>query len=332
MIFADDAVEELRTLGDLVRWGASCFQEAELTYGHGSDNALDEAYNLVRHALHLPHDIPAYMSTCNITKAERRKVVQLLTERVMSRKPAPYLIHEAWFAGLPFYVDERVLIPRSPIAELIEAQFEPWVDPERVHRILDLCTGSGCIAVACALAFPEARVDASDVSEEALEVAAANVENYALKEQVYLIVSDVFDGLKSAQQSRELKASREPGTSGGKANSGKVISLHGANPQYDIIVSNPPYVNAEDMAALTEEFRHEPPLALAAGHDGLDVVKRILQQAYDYLSPQGILVVEVGNSYPELIEQFPHLPFVWPEFVKGGHGVFVLTREQLKNV
>jgi ribosomal protein L3 glutamine methyltransferase len=322
MIFADDAVEELRTLGDLVRWGASCFQEAELTYGHGSENALDEAYNLVTHALHLPHDIPAYMSSCNITKAERRKVVQLLTERVMTRKPAPYLIHEAWFAGLPFYVDERVLIPRSPIGELIESQFQPWIDPERVHRILDLCTGSGCIAVACAMTFPEAEVDASDVSAEALEVATINVEKYVQEHQVHLIQSDVFDGLKSAG----------PGTPSGAEAAAKVVSLHGANPQYDIIVSNPPYVNAEDMAALTEEFRHEPPLALAAGHDGLDIVKRILQQAYDYLSPQGILVVEVGNSYPELIEQFPQLPFVWPEFAKGGHGVFVLTREQLKDV
>jgi ribosomal protein L3 glutamine methyltransferase len=322
MIFADDAVEELRTLGDLVRWGASCFQEAELTYGHGSENALDEAYNLVTHALHLPHGIPAYMSSCNITKAERRKVVQLLTERVMTRKPAPYLINEAWFAGLPFYVDERVLIPRSPIGELIESQFQPWIDPERVHRILDLCTGSGCIAVACAMTFPEAEVDASDVSAEALEVATINVEKYAQEHQVHLIQSDVFDGLKSAG----------PGTPSGAETAAKVVSLHGANPQYDIIVSNPPYVNAEDMAALTEEFRHEPPLALAAGHDGLDIVKRILQQAYDYLSPQGILVVEVGNSYPELIDQYPQLLFVWPEFAKGGHGVFVLTREQLKDV
>jgi ribosomal protein L3 glutamine methyltransferase len=219
-----------------------------------------------------------------------------------------------------------VLIPRSPIGELIESQFEPWVDPDRVNRILDLCTGSGCIAVACALAFPEARVDASDVSEDALAVAATNVTKYALQNQVHLIQSDVFDGLKSAQPSRET------GERGSKKTAGKVISIHGANPQYDIIVSNPPYVNAEDMATLTEEFRHEPPLALAAGHDGLDIVKRVLQHAYDYLSPQGILVVEVGNSYPELIEQYPQLPFVWPEFAKGGHGVFVLTKEQLKDV
>jgi ribosomal protein L3 glutamine methyltransferase len=310
MIFADDAIEELRTLGDLVRWGASCFQEAELTYGHGTDNALDEAFNLVRHALHLPHDLPSYMGTCNITKAERRKVVQLLTDRVMTRKPAPYLINEAWFAGLAFYVDERVLIPRSPISELIEVHFEPWIDSERVHRILDLCTGGGCIAVACALAFPEAQVDATDISDAALEVAAVNVERYALENQIQLIQSDVFDGLNSAQE----------------------ILIEGTKLQYDIIVSNPPYVNARDMAALTEEFRHEPPQALAAGHDGLDIVKRILKQAADFLVPQGILVVEVGNSYPELIAQYPQLPFVWPEFVKGGHGVFVLTKEQLKDL
>ena len=310
MIFADDAIEELRTLGDLVRWGASCFQEAQLTYGHGTDNALDEAYSLVRHALHLPHDIPSYMSSCTITKAERRKVVQLLTERVMSRKPAPYLINEAWFAGLSFYVDERVLIPRSPIGELIEARFEPWVDPDHVHRILDLCTGGGCIAVACAFAFPEAQIDATDISDEALEVATVNVAKYALEDQVQLIKSDVFDGLKSAQE----------------------ILIEGAKLQYDIIVSNPPYVNAQDMEALTEEFRHEPPLALAAGLDGLDIVKRILQQAEEFLAPEGLLVVEVDNSYPELIDQYPQLPFVWPEFVNGGHGVFVLTKEQLKGV
>ncbi|KPJ93039.1 MAG: protein-(glutamine-N5) methyltransferase, ribosomal protein L3-specific [Gammaproteobacteria bacterium SG8_11] len=310
MIFADDAIEELRTLGDLVRWGASCFQEAELTYGHGTDNSMDEAFNLVRHALHLPHDIPAYMSSCNITKAERRKVIQLLTDRVMTRKPGPYLINEAWFAGLTFYVDERVLIPRSPISELIESRFEPWIDPSHVHRILDLCTGSGCIAVACAMTYPDAHVDATDVSDAALEVASINVEKYALSDQIQLIKSDVFDGLKSAQE----------------------ILIEGAKLQYDIIVSNPPYVNAQDMAALTEEFRHEPPLALAAGHDGLDIVKRILQQADEFLAPDGILVVEVGNSYPELIEQYPQLPFVWPEFVKGGHGVFVLTKDQLKNI
>lgn len=310
MIFADDAIEELRTLGDLVRWGASCFQEAELTYGHGTDNALDEAYNLVRHALRLPHEMPAYMSSCNITKAERRKVVQLLTDRVMTRKPAPYLINEAWFAGLSFYVDERVLIPRSPISELIESRFEPWIDADRVHRILDLCTGSGCIAVACAIAFPEAHVDATDVSDAALEVADVNVDKYALRDQIQLIKSDVFDGLKSAQE----------------------ILIEGTKLQYDIIVSNPPYVNARDMADLTEEFSHEPELALAAGYDGLDIVKRILEHAYEFLAPQGLLVVEVGNSYPELIEQYPQLPFVWTEFVKGGHGVFVLTKEQLKEI
>lgn len=300
MIFADEAINELQTLGDLVRWGASRFQEAQLTYGHGTDNALDESFNLVRHALHLPHEIPPYMVQCKITRAERQKVVQLLVDRITTRNPAPYLVNEAWFAGLPFYVDERVLIPRSPISELIETQFEPWIDPDRVRRVLDLCTGSGCIAVACALMFPDAQVDATDVSSVALEVAQINVEKYALQEKIRLIQSDVFDGLISAQD------------------------------QYDVIVSNPPYVNAEDMAGLTEEFRREPALALEAGHDGLDIVKRILKQAKDFLTPQGLLVVEVGNSYPELIEQFPQIPFVWPEFVKGGHGVFVLTKEQLE--
>ena len=299
MIFADDAIEELQTIGDLVRWGASCFQEAGLTYGHGTDNALDESYNLVRHVLHLPHDIPQYMIQCKVTKAERKKIVQLLLDRITTRNPAPYLINEAWFAGLGFYVDDRVLIPRSPISELIETQFEPWIDPDRVRRVLDLCTGSGCIAVACAFAFHDAMIDATDVSAAALEVAKINVEKYTLQEKVRLIQSDLFEGLNPAQD------------------------------QYDIIVSNPPYVNAQDMASLTEEFQREPALALQAGQDGLDIVKRILRQAYDFLAPQGLLVVEVGNSCPELVEQYPELPFVWPEFVRGGHGVFVLTKEQL---
>jgi len=299
MTFADEAIEELQTVGDLVRWGASRFQEAELTYGHGTDNALDESYNLVRHALHLPHEIPPYMIQCKLTKSERKKVVRLLLDRITTRNPAPYLINEAWFAGLPFYVDERVLIPRSPIGELIEAQFEPWIDPDRVHRILDLCTGSGCIAIACALAFPETMLDATDVSQAALEVAKINVDKYALQDKIRLLQSDVFDGLDPAKDC------------------------------YDIIVSNPPYVNAQDMANLTAEFKREPAMALQAGYDGLDIVKRILEKASNFLSPQGLLAVEVGNSYAELIEQFPQLPFMWPEFVKGGHGVFVLTKEQL---
>jgi len=298
MINANDAIEDLVTMGDLVRWGASCFNEAELDFGHGTDNAMDDSFALVCHALHLPHDIPSYMVLTNLTKNERRRVVNLLMERISTRKPTPYLTHQAWFAGLSFYVDERVLVPRSPFAELIEHAFVPWVDPDGVESILDLCTGSGCIAIASAMEFPEAKIVATDVYADALDVAAFNIEKYGLKSQVELVQSDLFDALD-------------------------------AQNQFDLIVSNPPYVDARDMAALTPEFQQEPPHALAAGKDGLDVVKRILKEAPRYLSEHGVLMVEVGNSSQALIEQFPDVPFSWPEFEKGGHGVFVLTRQEL---
>ena len=298
MINANDAVEELITIGDLVRWGTSCFCEAELVFGHGTDNALDEAFALVRYSLHLPHEIPPYMILTRLTKSERRRVVNLLMERISSRKPAPYLIQEAWFAGMPFYVDERVLIPRSPIAELIGHGFAPWIDPDNVATILDLCTGCGCIAIACAEQFPDAKVTATDTDPLALEVAALNVEKHQQKTQVTLLQSDVFEQLPVGQT-------------------------------FDIIVSNPPYVDADDMAALAVEFQHEPLHALAAGKDGLDIVERILRRASDYLTPQGILVVEVGNSADALMLQFPDLAFNWPDFQHGGHGVFILTRQEL---
>ena len=298
MINANDAIEDLETMGDLVRWGASCFNEAELDFGHGTDNAMDDAFALVSHALHLPHEIPPYMVLTRLTKNERRKVVNFLMERISTRKPVPYLTHEAWFAGMPFYVDERVLIPRSPIAELIEHAFAPWVDPDDVQEVLDLCTGSACIAIACASEFPDARVTASDIYPEALDVAAINIEKHGLTSQVELVQSDLFN---------EIEAKK----------------------QFDVIVSNPPYVDAKDMSLLTPEFQHEPMQALAAGNDGLDIVKQILRQAPDYLTDRGILIVEVGNSSLALIEQFPNIPFNWPEFEKGGHGVFILSRQEL---
>ncbi len=293
-----DILDELSSLGDFVRWGSSRFREAGLVFGHGTNNALDEAFYLVTHALHLPHEIPPYMMNAQLTRHEREQVVALLQKRISTRQPAPYLTHEAWFAGLPFYVDERVLIPRSPIAELIEAGFAPWVDGAKVSRILDLCTGGACIAIASALAFPFAQVDATDLSADALRVAAKNVERHQVGDHLDLHQGDLFAGL--------------------------------AGRRYDIIVSNPPYVDAEDMAALPDEFRHEPALALASGQDGLDITRRILQQAGDYLTPEGVLIVEVGNSAAALMEAYPQLPFTWLEFERGGTHVFLLTAEQLR--
>ncbi len=291
---------ELTTIRDFIRYATSRFNEAALYFGHGTDNAWDEASSLVLHTLHLPHDINPTVLDAHLIKEEQATLLKLIEERVTKRIPVPYLTHEAWFAGLSFYVDERVLIPRSPIAELIEHQFEPWIAAEDVHTILDLCTGSGCIAIACAKAFPEAEIDASDISPEALAVAKINVLRQNVEDQVHLYESDLFTSLP-------LK-------------------------KYDIIVSNPPYVDGADLVALPPEYLHEPRLGLEGGTEGIDFVVRILQQARQYLSPQGILVVEVGNSEVALAERFPHIPFTWLEFERGGGGVFLLTAEQVEEM
>lgn len=290
---------ELVTLRDYIRWGASQFNAASLFFGHGTDNAWDEAAQLVLYALHLPVQASnPHWFDARLTMAERRAVVELLERRIHERIPAAYLTGEAWFAGLKFRVDERVLVPRSPIAELIEQGFEPWLQhlPEKV---LDLCTGSGCIGIACAYAFPEADVDLSDISPDALAVAQCNIKEHQLQDRVRAVQSDLFAGLQ-----------------------GQV---------YDLIVSNPPYVDREDLAAMPAEYHAEPALGLASGDDGLDFTRRLLGEACEHLTPEGLLVVEVGNSQPALERTFPDLPFTWLEFAQGGQGVFVLSATDLQD-
>ena len=288
---------ELRSLRDWVRWGASRFNEAGLFFGHGTDNALDEALALVLHALHLRHDLPADYLDARITAAESAVVAELFAQRLDRRIPAVYLIGEARFAGLDFDVDENVLIPRSPIAELIEEGFAPWLDADQVSSVLDLCCGSGCIGIACAYAFPSALVDLADISPAALDVATRNIERHDLESRVRALRADVYDGLDGER--------------------------------YDLIVSNPPYVSTGEMQGLPAEYRHEPELALEAGDDGMDVVARILAGAAEYLNPGGIMVVEVGFSADLLVARYPDIPFLWLDFRRGGDGVFLLTAEQL---
>ncbi len=303
MTGSKESQEGLVTIRDFIRWGASQFSQAGLFFGHGSDNALDESLHLVFQVLQLPWDLPESYLDCRLSASEREKIALLIADRTSSRKPLAYLLNQAWFCELPFYVDERVLVPRSPIAELIAEQFQPWLGEVRVHRVLDLCAGSGCIGIGVAHAFPESQVDLLDISEGALEVANINIDRHELWGRVQTIKSDLF-GVFDALPERPL---------------------------YQLIVSNPPYVDAEDMSDLPEEFTHEPKLGLAAGDDGLDFARTILAQAGDYLDKQGLLVLEVGNSQWALQDEYPEVPFTWPEFAQGGHGVLVLSAEDCRH-
>jgi ribosomal protein L3 glutamine methyltransferase len=289
----------LETMADFIRWAASRFNEAGLCFGHGTDNAIDEAAALVLHTLHLPPDLHAAYFPCRLADSEKEAVLERVRRRVEQRLPLPYITREAWFAGLSFYVDERVLVPRSPIAELIQQGFQPWLDPDSVTDVADVGTGSGCIAIACAHVFPGARVEALDVSDDALAVAAMNVERHGLEEQVRPARSDLLDAVPAGRC-------------------------------FDLIVSNPPYVDAEAMASLPPEYRHEPRGGLAGGDDGLEFARRLLGQAGAHLKDNGVIVVEVGHSAPALEAAFPRVPFTWLEFAQGGTGVFLLTADQVR--
>jgi ribosomal protein L3 glutamine methyltransferase len=278
----------LFSIQDYIRWGASRFNAAGIFFGHGTDNAIDEATQL---------DLPAVYRDCRLTQEERVAVSDLFERRIGERQPAAYLTNRAWFAGLEFYVDENVLVPRSPLAELVETGFDPWLDPASVSRVLDLGTGSGCIGIAAAIYLPDAEVDLVEISPAALAVARRNVSMHGLEDRVQVIESDLFAAL--------------------------------GDRRYDVIVCNPPYVSLAELQSLPTEYQREPQLALAGGESGLDVVLRILSDAPRFLREGGVLVVEVGNTAAGLERRFPDLPFLWLEFERGGEGVFLMHRDQL---
>lgn len=291
-----DAVNDLQTVRDYLRYVCSNFADSSLFYGHGTDNVWDEAVQLVMRTLHLPLENNTLFLDARLTRPERELILQRMSRRIDQRVPLAYLLGEAWFMGLPFYVDERVLVPRSPLGELLQNGLQPWLGDREPGRILDLCAGSGCIGIAAAMVFEDADVDLSDLSEDALDVAAVNIDTHGVSDRVRTVRSDVFESIEG---------------------------------RYDIILSNPPYVDAEDIADMPAEFRHEPELGLAAGDDGLEIAHRILAGASQHLNPGGLLIVEVGNSWVALQEAYPDLGFTWLDFENGGDGVFLLTAEEL---
>jgi ribosomal protein L3 glutamine methyltransferase len=288
---------ELATIIDFIRYGASRFSGAGLTFGHSYDNAMDEATHAVLQTLHLPHDLSPAYGQAKLTAPERKRVLALIERRVRERKPIAYLTGEAWFAGLKFKSDERALVPRSPIAETIQNGFTPWLEGVHVRRALDLCTGSGCIGIAMAAHNPEWEVDLVDISDDALALAADNIHFQNVQNRVRAIKSDLFKGLKGQT--------------------------------YDLIVCNPPYVTLQEYAALPPEYDHEPELGLKAGDDGLDFALRILADAPAHLNEGGVLIVEVGESEHALSKLLPKLPLDWIEFDVGQMGVFVIGRDEL---
>ncbi|WP_293266537.1 50S ribosomal protein L3 N(5)-glutamine methyltransferase [Neptunomonas sp.] len=299
MIDQEQVATELQTVRDFIRWTCSLLNEHKVYLGHGNINAWDEAVQLVMAGVYLSWNSDKTVLDARLMTSEKARVISFVRQRVEARKPLPYITNEAWFMGMPFYVDERVLIPRSPIAQLIGTEFSPFLREGLVERVLDLCTGSGCIGIACAYAFEEAQVDLVDISVEALVVAQKNIEQHELAERVAAIQSDLFEAVSGQR--------------------------------YDLIVTNPPYVDRQDFESMPQEYQHEPELALTSGNDGLDITRSILREACDYLTDDGLLVVEVGNSEVHLMTEFPHVPFIWVDLPDGGNGVFVITAQELKH-
>ena len=297
MQIEDQVKAELDTVGDCVRWAQTCFEQAGVHFGHGTDNAWDEALHLIFGTLQLDLGSDPSVLDCGVSDPEKSAIMRNVERRVDERIPVPYLTGRAWFAGLEFKIDRRAIIPRSPIAELIESEFSPWYVGTDIQRVLDLCCGSGCIGLAIASWMPDTRVDLADIDEQALALARENTELLGLQQRVELISSDLFEQLRGRQ--------------------------------YDLIVTNPPYVDAGDLQSMPPEYGFEPGLALESGSEGLDSIRSILRDAVHYLAPQGLLVAEVGNSWQALEAAFPLVPFTWLELERGGHGVFVLTAQEL---
>lgn len=292
------AVTELHTIRDWLRFAVSQFEASDIFFGHGTDNAYDEAVWLIMSALHLPHDTLNNFLDARLTTEERQKLAGFIDQRVTEHKPTAYLVKEAWLQGFKFYVDERVIVPRSFIAELLSEDLSPWIEyPEMIESAADICTGSGCLGVLLANSFPNAAIDVIDISPDAIDVANININNYGLQDQITAIQSDMFTALQGKK--------------------------------YDLIISNPPYVDAPSMAELPAEYRNEPQLALGSGAAGLDHTHTILREAANYLNDDGLLIVEIGHNRDALLEAYPDLPFTWLEVSSGNEFVFLLTKSQL---